>query len=56
MTNIDLFIQQKQMLDTFLSTGAISKEQYDKSLNGLIEKMNIDLKDLPSDIIKSLNR
>lgn len=38
-----LFENQKQMLDTFLSHGAITKEQYNKSLNGLIEKMNIKL-------------
>lgn len=36
-----LFKEQKKTLDTFLSTGAITKEQYDISLNGLIEKMNI---------------
>ena len=37
-----LFNSQKETLDTFLSTNAITKEQYDKSLNGLKEKMNID--------------
>ena len=36
-----LFRQQKALLDTFLSSRAISREQYDKSLNGLIEKMGI---------------
>ena len=36
-----LFRQQKALLDTFLSSGAISQAQYDKSLNGLIEKMGI---------------
>jgi hypothetical protein len=36
-----LFLQQKQTLDTFLATGAITKAQYDKSLNCLIEKMGI---------------
>jgi len=36
-----LFRQQKALLDTFLSSGAISQDQYDKSLNGLIEKMGI---------------
>lgn len=39
--NRKLFDAQKETLDTFLSTKAISKEQYDKSLNGLKEKMNI---------------
>ena len=36
-----LFRNQKNTLDTFLSTGAITKEQYDVSLSVLIEKMNI---------------
>jgi hypothetical protein len=36
-----LFRQQKALLDTFLSSGAISQAQYDKSLSGLIEKMGI---------------
>ena len=39
--NKSLFDLQKQTLDTFLSTSAITKEQYDKSLSGLKEKMNI---------------
>ena len=39
--NHDLFRRQKVLLDTFLSTGAISQAQYDKSLNCLIEKMGI---------------
>lgn len=39
--NKRLFDSQKQTLDTFLSTNAITKEQYEKSLNGLKEKMNI---------------
>jgi hypothetical protein len=30
-------------LDTFLEHGAISKEQYDKSLGDLIVKMGIDV-------------
>ena len=37
----ELFIRQKELLDTFLSTGAISQAQHDKSLNCLIEKMGI---------------
>ena len=40
--NKTLFDSQKQTLDTFLSTKAITKEQYDKSLNGLKEKMHIE--------------
>ena len=36
-----LFERQKQTLDSFLACGAISKEQYDKSLNTLKEKMNL---------------
>lgn len=39
---IQLFLDQKQLLDTFLKTHAISKDQYNTSLNGLIEKMGID--------------
>ncbi len=39
--NKKLFDSQKETLDTFLSTKAITKEQYDKSLNGLKEKMKI---------------
>ena len=39
--NLDLFRRQKALLDTFLSTGAISQAQHDKSLNCLIEKMDI---------------
>ena len=33
-----LFHRQKKTLDMFLERGAISKEQYDKSLHDLIEK------------------
>ena len=36
---IDLFDRQKELLDTFLEHGAISREQYDKSLNGLKTKL-----------------
>ena len=35
---LELFRRQKELLDTFLSTGAISQTQHDKSLNCLIEK------------------
>lgn len=37
----ELFLMQKQLLDTFLEHGAISREQYDKSLGDLIVKMGI---------------
>ena len=37
----ELFRRQKELLDTFLATGAISQSQHDKSLNCLIEKMGI---------------
>ena len=37
-----LYDDQKKLLDTFLNTGAIDKAQYEKSLNGLKEKMGID--------------
>lgn len=33
---------RKKLLDTFFKTGAIDKDQYDKSLNGLKEKMGIN--------------
>ena len=36
-----LFRSQKQLLDTFLEHGAISRAQYDKSLGDLIVKMGI---------------
>jgi len=36
-----LFRKQKALLDTFLSTHAIDRRQYDKSLNCLREKMGI---------------
>lgn len=38
---LELFRRQKELLATFLSTGAISRAQHDKSLNCLIEKMGI---------------
>ena len=39
---LELFRRQKDLLDTFLATGAISQAQHDKSLKCLIEKMGID--------------
>ena len=38
----ELFRRQKALLDTFLVHGAITRAQYDKSLNCLIEKMGIE--------------
>ena len=38
--NHQLYLQQKETLDQFLKTGAISQEQHDKSLRDLKEKMN----------------
>ena len=34
-----LYLKQKALLDTFLEHGAISRKQYEKSLNDLTEKM-----------------
>ncbi len=36
-----LYLSQKQTLDTFLNNGAITKAQYDKSLGALTRKMGI---------------
>ena len=36
-----LYLNQKQTLDTFLAHGAISRAQYDKSLGDLTEKMGM---------------
>ena len=36
-----LYERQKHMLEEFLERNAISKQQYDKSLHDLTEKMNI---------------
>ena len=38
-----LFKKQKDLLDTFLSKGAIDRRQYEKSLFCMAEKMGIDL-------------
>ena len=38
--NHELYLKQKALLDQFLSTGAISQAQHDKSLHDLTEKMN----------------
>ena len=39
--NRALFDKQKDLLDTFLSHGAIDRRQYEKSLTCLAEKMGI---------------
>lgn len=41
-----LFLKQKNLLDTFLERNAISQAQYDKSLGDLQEKMNININNL----------
>ncbi len=38
---IDLYLRQKKMLEEFLERNAISKAQFDKSLNDLTEKMGM---------------
>ncbi len=37
-----LYLKQKELLDTFLARGAITKKQYDKSFHDLTEKMGED--------------
>ena len=37
-----LYLSQKQTLDTFLNNGAITKAQYDKSLGDLTRKMGTE--------------
>ena len=39
--NKQLFLKQKHTLDLFLERNAISREQYDKSLGDLREKMGM---------------
>jgi len=36
-----LFFNQKELLDTFLKNGAITRAQYEKSLGDLREKMGM---------------
>ena len=36
-----LYLKQKRLLDTFLERNAITKAQYDKSLNDMTEKMGM---------------
>ena len=42
MKKRELYFRQKELLDTFLENGAISRAQYDKSLGDLTVKMGID--------------
>ena len=42
-----LYLDQKHTLDLFLERGAISKEQYDKSLGDLTKKMGMEKKHDP---------
>ncbi|MBR3098187.1 MAG: hypothetical protein IKH18_01255 [Clostridia bacterium] len=37
-----LYLRQKELLDTFLEHGAISRAQYDKSLGDLTVKMGME--------------
>lgn len=37
--NHQLFVKQKELLDQFLETGAISQAQHDQSLHDIEEKM-----------------
>ena len=41
MKKRELYFRQKELLDTFLANGAISRAQYDKSLGDLTVKMGI---------------
>ena len=45
----DLYLRQKELLDTFLEHGAISQAQYDKSLGDLTVKMGMQLNGEPKD-------
>lgn len=45
MTNIELYINQVNMLNNFLSTGAMSEGDWEKSFGGLTEKMGFLIKD-----------
>ena len=38
----ELFLRQKDTLDTFLANGAISQAQYDKSYGDLVKKMGME--------------
>ena len=42
MKKRELYFRQKELLDTSLANGAISRAQYDKSLGDLTVKMGIN--------------
>ncbi|MBP5186934.1 MAG: hypothetical protein J6040_07755 [Clostridiales bacterium] len=44
----ELYLKQKELLDTFLEKHAISQKQYDKSLHDLTEKMGEKLPEDPA--------
>lgn len=52
----ELYLRQKQLLDTFLAHGAISKAQYDKSFGDLTEKMGMSDEKMPAAEEKSDNQ
>lgn len=39
---IALYLKQRELLETYLKTGAITKEQYELSLGNLTEKMGMN--------------
>lgn len=48
----ELYLKQKALLDTFVERHAISREQYEKSLHDLTEKMGeklVDEKEVPNE-------
>lgn len=45
MTNLDLYVKQINMMNTFLKTGAMSLRDYEKSMGDLTEKMGYLIKD-----------
>ena len=40
--NVELFLRQKETLDTFLANGAITQAQYNKSYGDLVVKMGME--------------
>lgn len=41
LTNLDLLLDQKKMLDLFLSNGNLSQAEYDTTLKSLLEQMHV---------------
>lgn len=58
MTNRELYIRQKELLDKFLELDAISRAQYEKSLGDLTEKMGMQdvLRELEKDVKNDMAR